>query len=104
MILGGYDGHSRQKTVERYDTKKNQWTMVAQMHLQRSDADACTLDGKIFMTGGFNGHECLNSAEFYSPKTDQWTMLPPMMSRRSGVSCVAHRGLIYVIGEETKFG
>ena len=74
--LGGYDGthvsidgskrfefHSifqfpqRQSTGERYCPKTNQWTMIAPMHFQRSDADACSLDGKIYITGGFNGQE-----------------------------------------------
>lgn len=68
------------------------------MHFQRSDADACTLDGKIYIVGGFNGQECLNTAEYYTPETNTWTLLSPMISRRSGVSCVAHRSCIYVVG------
>jgi len=35
--------------------------------MQRSDASACTLNGRIYATGGFNGQECLDSAEFYDP-------------------------------------
>lgn len=72
--------------------------MIAPMNFQRSDADACTLNGRIYITGGFNGQECLNTVEYYTPETNTWTLLPPMISRRSGVSCVAHRSLLYVIG------
>lgn len=68
------------------------------MHFQRSDADACSFDGKIYICGGFNGHECLNTAEYYNPEIDKWTLLPSMSIRRSGVSCVCYDGIIYVIG------
>lgn len=43
--MGGYDGQHRQNTVERYNPKTNQWSMVVPMHMQRSDACATTLDG-----------------------------------------------------------
>lgn len=49
--LGGYDGVNRQNSAERYDPKSNQWTMIPSMNTQRSDAHACTLDGKIYITG-----------------------------------------------------
>lgn len=49
--LGGYDGQNRQNTAERYDPKTNQWTMIAPMSVQRSDANACTLNGKVYITG-----------------------------------------------------
>lgn len=43
--MGGYDGHHRQNTAEKYDFKTNQWTLIAPMNMQRSDASACTLNG-----------------------------------------------------------
>lgn len=43
--MGGYDGHHRQNTAERYNFKTNQWTLVAPMNMQRSDASATTLNG-----------------------------------------------------------
>ena len=43
--MGGYDGHHRQNTVERYSPATNQWSMVVPMHMQRSDACATTLNG-----------------------------------------------------------
>lgn len=49
--LGGYDGVNRQNSAERYDPKSNQWTMMQSMNKQRSDAHACALDGKIYITG-----------------------------------------------------
>lgn len=44
--MGGYDGQSRQNTSERYDPTTNQWSLIAPMQHQRSDASATTLNGK----------------------------------------------------------
>lgn len=49
--LGGYDGKNRLKSAERYDPATNQWTLIANMNFLRSDAHACTLNGKIYITG-----------------------------------------------------
>lgn len=43
--MGGFDGHLRQNTAEKYDIETNQWTMIANMYNQRSDASAATLNG-----------------------------------------------------------
>ncbi|PSN47135.1 Kelch-like protein 10 [Blattella germanica] len=96
--MGGYDGHHRQNTAERYNYRTNQWSLIAPMNVQRSDASATMLNDKIYITGGFNGQECMNSAEVYDPDTNQWTLITPMRSRRSGVSCIAYHGCVYVIG------
>lgn len=44
--MGGYDGHHRQNTAEKYDYRTNQWTLIAPMNVQRSDASATTLNGR----------------------------------------------------------
>jgi hypothetical protein len=46
---GGYDGHRHERTAERYDYRRNQWSMIAPMNVQRSDANAATLNGKIYV-------------------------------------------------------
>ena len=101
--MGGYDGSTRQNTAEKYDPITNQWTMIASMNAQRSDADACTLNNRIYITGGFNGHECLNSAEIYDPEKNRWTLIEPMRSRRSGVSCIGFDNKIFVLGKKINF-
>lgn len=55
--IGGYDGHNRLNTVERYNPKTNQWTVISPMNMQRSDASACTLKGKIYATGKSNSNK-----------------------------------------------
>ncbi|PVD31130.1 hypothetical protein C0Q70_10408 [Pomacea canaliculata] len=96
--MGGFDGHVRQNSVERYNPATNQWSLVQPMNHQRSDARATTLEGKIYICGGFNGQECLSSAEMYDPDTRQWTLLNPMRNRRSGIGVIAYHGCIYALG------
>ena len=51
--MGGFDGHVRQNTAERYTPNNNQWSLIAPMNQQRSDANASTLNGKYStVTGG----------------------------------------------------
>lgn len=47
--MGGYDGHHRQRSAEHYCRRTNQWSLVSSMNAQRSDASACTLDGKQYI-------------------------------------------------------
>lgn len=49
--IGGHDGHSRLRTVEVYCPKTNQWTLLESMDTRRSDADACVVDGQIYVLG-----------------------------------------------------
>ena len=46
--MGGFDGHVRQNTAERYTPKANQWSLITPMNHQRSDASATTLNGKTY--------------------------------------------------------
>jgi N-acetylneuraminic acid mutarotase len=43
---GGYDGRFRLNSVERYHPPTNQWTKVASMTVNRSDAGADSLHGE----------------------------------------------------------
>lgn len=49
--MGGHDGHSRLRAVEVYNPETNQWTLLSSMALRRSDADACELNGLIYIVG-----------------------------------------------------
>lgn len=44
--MGGFDGHQRLSSAEKYDFARNQWTMIAPMTIQRSDACATVLNGE----------------------------------------------------------
>lgn len=49
--MGGFDGVNRLSSVERYDPQTNQWTLITSMNTERSDACACVLHNKIYITG-----------------------------------------------------
>jgi len=44
--MGGFDGHNRLGSAEKYNFERNQWTMIAPMTTQRSDACAAVMNGK----------------------------------------------------------
>ncbi len=43
--MRGFDGHVRQNTTERSTPSENQWSLIAPMHQERSDASGAALDG-----------------------------------------------------------
>uniref|UniRef100_A0A3B3T072 Kelch like family member 10 n=1 Tax=Paramormyrops kingsleyae TaxID=1676925 RepID=A0A3B3T072_9TELE len=89
---------SRLNTVERYDPETDRWSFIQPMNVERSDASATTLHGKIYICGGFNGAECLATAECHDPITNRWSMIAPMRTPRHGVGVIAHHGRIYAVG------
>ncbi len=58
-------------SFDRYTPSENQWSLIHPMHMNRSDANGASLDGKVYIVGGFNGTECMNSAEYYDPLVNQ---------------------------------
>lgn len=123
--MGGHDGHSRLRSTEVYCPETNQWTLLANMAIRRSDADAAQIDGKIYIfgvflktlcvhthtngkkinvshllysLGGFDGSICLRSCEVYDLTENKWSFIPEMQSARSGLKCVVYNKQIYVIG------
>ena len=65
--LGGYDGASSLKTVERYDPQSNSWTKVASMLTHRGGAGCGTLHNFLFVAGGDDRSSRLNSVEMFDP-------------------------------------
>lgn len=49
--MGGFNGEIRLNSVERYDPVTNQWSLIESMNNVRSDAHACVLNNKIYITG-----------------------------------------------------
>jgi kelch-like protein 10 len=45
--MGGYNGLFRLKSVERYNYKTNQWSLIGSMNVKRSDASATILNGNM---------------------------------------------------------
>ncbi|XP_021938710.1 kelch-like protein 5 [Zootermopsis nevadensis] len=96
--IGGCDGRRYHSTVERYDCKTNQWSLVAPMNRRRRGASAAVLNDKIYVAGGSNFNGVLHSVEVYDPDTNRWTFVTRMLSQREDFSCVTFHGCLYAIG------
>lgn len=59
--MGGFDGHHRLSSAEKYDFERNQWTMIAPMTSQRSDACAAVMNGKCNV---ISHYKCYNNFNF----------------------------------------
>lgn len=85
--LGGYDGKNRLKSAERYDPATNQWTLITSMNYLRSDAHACTLYGKIYVTGkprfGLDWNFTLLNSQYLHRRYDRSSMPKQMRILRS---------------------
>jgi hypothetical protein len=46
-VMGGTDDVVTFKTVERYDSKTDRWSLIAPMRVERKDASATALNGNI---------------------------------------------------------
>lgn len=50
-VIGGYDGKSQLKSVERYDTERDEWQFVSSVTQARSALSVTVLDGKLYAMG-----------------------------------------------------
>jgi len=59
--MGGYDGHVRQNTAERYTPKANQWSLITPMnHQLHSEASATTFSSEFceYFSTSINRYDC----------------------------------------------
>lgn len=42
-VMGGYDGHTRLRTVEMYDPESNEWSYVSSMNVGRAGCGAAVV-------------------------------------------------------------
>ena len=69
--VGGFDDNSPLDSVERYDSSKDSWTLVAPMSCPRGGVGVAALGGKIYSVGGHDGTNYLNSVEAFDPIEDR---------------------------------
>jgi hypothetical protein len=93
--IGGYDGQSRLRSVERlvccdYSPR---WEYVADMQVGRSNFAATVVDGMILAMGGYTEHFVMSQNERYCGKKDVWTTeVRKMKIKRSAHSAVTLSG------------
>ena len=123
-VIGGASTHAGSKDTsihprrahrsvganEMYDPAANTWTPRNPMPTARNHAAVGVIANKIYVIGGRIGAAFMltpasstDLAEEYDPATDQWGPLKRSMpTPRSAVSWGTHRGLIYVVGGESR--
>ncbi|CAH1249417.1 KLHL9 [Branchiostoma lanceolatum] len=81
-------------TVESYDPKADQWTMVEDMLVPMSEPGCTTLEGRIYLLGGLTrnttsraGVETLSNVQSYDPDRDEWKAALDLPEAWTGVSC-----------------
>jgi hypothetical protein len=73
--VGGFNGSMRVRTVDVYDTVRDQWMNGPSMDARRSTLGVATLGGRIYAVGGFDGSVGLYTAEAFDPRTGEWQMV-----------------------------
>ncbi|VDL93600.1 unnamed protein product [Schistocephalus solidus] len=78
-VCGGYGGAEGRgplhlDTVESFNTRLCQWTLVSSMNVPRCYVGACQLAGRIYVAAGYNGNRLLNTVEAFDPIDNTWTL------------------------------
>lgn len=74
-VMGGFDGHTRLNSCERYDPSNDEWTNILDMPHQRSNFGIEVLDDMIFVIGGYNGLYTLPHCECLDVAENQWSFV-----------------------------
>ncbi|XP_067636350.1 kelch-like protein 5 [Eurosta solidaginis] len=70
-IVGRSDSYST--SVERYDPKRNEWTMIASLNILRRYVCAVSIGNQLFAIGGITGpQKFVDSVEVYDMANDKW--------------------------------
>lgn len=83
--IGGNDGTMCLATGERFNSRRNTWEPIANMHSRRSTHEVCQVDGVLYAVGGNDGSSSLNSVERYDSHSNKWLYVTGMATRRSSV-------------------
>ena len=82
FLLGGHNGVSHLRSVERFDPVSSEWTMVAPMSHPRTGLSVAVLNGLLYAVGGHDGSGYLSLVQCYDPHTKTWHNVKSMCSSR----------------------
>jgi hypothetical protein len=81
-VVGGWDGDSRLKSAEMYDTSAGQWRALPDMSVARNGCAAVCIEGNVYVVGGSDGGTKQSSVECYDPIDNEWRTLPCMSAAK----------------------
>ena len=98
--VGGFNGKSCLKTVERYNIQTNVWEEVAPLNVARRSLCAVALPDGVYALGGYDGEKYLSSVEKYNPAKNEWTLVQSMKHPRCTMACISSPDcqFIYALG------
>jgi hypothetical protein len=80
-VIGGYNGSTYLKEVEKYDYRMKKWVSLAPLNHPRCTLTACPDGQYIYAIGGFNGVP-LNIVERYSVFENKWEEVACLRTER----------------------
>ena len=98
---GSIQEMSMEKSMERYDTRENQWELMPDMQQGRYEPGCAVFSHLIVVAGGYEDG-FLNTVEAYDTNTGTWSSLPKMTKRRTDLSCAVHNQELYVLGGDPR--
>ena len=108
--IGGvtpYENSDAPKTAanEEYNPATDTWQTKASMPTNRSQVDAVTANGKIYVMGGRTSGEfsTVNLTEIYDPANDSWATGAPIPYPVVQAAAAAIDNKIYVMGGQDEF-
>ncbi len=99
--LGGSQGGSALKTVERYDPVLDEWTHVQPMRFPRSHFGTAAYAGKLHAVGGYCGISEIEHCEVYDPAVNRWKDMADLNKARMNHGVVVHSDRIFAIGGQS---
>ncbi len=83
-----------------YDSKLNQWSLIAPLNKLRFGAAAATYDKTVYVFGGSEGYTNYHDdVEEYNRRSDKWTLLDLHMSvARNSLAAATVGNTVYLLG------
>ncbi len=83
-----------------YDSKLNQWSLIAPLNKVRNAAAAATYDNTVYVFGGMGvDYHYHDDVEEYNRRSDKWTLLDLHMSvARNSLAAATVGNTVYLLG------
>lgn len=90
--------HRTVSPVEKYSTRTNAWSKVADMVDSRDLINACAFADSIYVTGGFRGFFTINSCLRFDTRDNSWREVAGMRGERHSAASAVFNEQVVVSG------
>lgn len=98
IAIGGTSDHNVTDTCERFSLRTQEWSSIAKLPYQKSQAPSVVYNSRVYSIGGYNGRKRLPVIDVYDPLTNKWTQGPSLPHPLSGSTAVVIRNRLFIIG------